>query len=132
MSVTNLMEAYYELCCCSYSTGHHRRREGHEGCVVRKSCDIAGNAYRVDLRVFDHLRTRGAKICNRIETDPSIEEVGRVAHSPAAQSKKGGGSHKFRTGSRSDIASSHYQRLDEYGVPLTNLAVAGGPTSEST
>ncbi|RYP22276.1 hypothetical protein DL765_001790 [Monosporascus sp. GIB2] len=46
--------------------------------------------------------------------------------------KRASGSHKFRTGSRPDIASSSYQRLDEYGVPRTNLAVASGPTSEST
>ncbi|RYP68499.1 hypothetical protein DL771_006651 [Monosporascus sp. 5C6A] len=47
-------------------------------------------------------------------------------------SKRGSESHKFRTSSRSHITSSPYGRLDEYDVPLTVLAVASGPTTEST
>ncbi|RYP41496.1 hypothetical protein DL767_001001 [Monosporascus sp. MG133] len=47
-------------------------------------------------------------------------------------SKRGSGSHELHTSSKSNIASSHYRRLDEYDVPLTVLAVASGPTSEST
>ncbi|RYO93912.1 hypothetical protein DL764_007909 [Monosporascus ibericus] len=47
-------------------------------------------------------------------------------------SKRGSGSQEFRSSSKSNIVSSPYRRLDEHDVPLTVLATASGPTSEST
>ncbi|RYP68460.1 hypothetical protein DL769_005512 [Monosporascus sp. CRB-8-3] len=157
ISVTDLMEVYYNII---WSLQMSTRKKmgisfvfavGVLGCVAaaarlaiivdkRDSQDASFSIAAISLATLIESTCGFLVICApampRFVTESKrILRSKRWAGLPTTRlqsSKRGSGSHRIRTSSKSNIASSPYRRLDEYEVPLTVVAVASGPTSEST